>query len=87
METYDPPKSPHFSSGQLARFRLSTMLTADARQRRAAGRHDTSQLKLLRNPTQADVGRRSSFFKTDARQNLIAEISGGARAIVRFDFP
>ena len=53
-----------FSSGQLARFRLSTMLsrqTLDNAERQAG--IDASQLKLLETRTQADVGRRSSVLK------------------------
>ena len=77
-----------FSSGQLGRFRLSTMLsrqTLDNAERQAG--IDASQLKLLETRLRQTWGEEAPFLKTDARQNLIAEISGGARAIVRFDFP
>ena len=77
-----------FSRAQLARFRLSTMLsrqTLDNAERQAG--IDASQLKLLETRLKQTWGENAPFLKTDARQNLIAEISGGEQAIVRFDFP
>jgi hypothetical protein len=78
----------NFSRDQLARFRLSTMLsrqTLDNAERQAG--IDASQLKLLETRLKQTWGDEAPFLNTDARQNLIAEISSGARAIVRFDFP
>jgi len=77
-----------FSRAQLARFRLSTMLsrqTLDNAERQAG--IDASQLKLLETRLKQTWGENAPFLKTDARQNLIAQISGGEQAIVRFDFP
>jgi len=77
-----------FSRGQLERFNLSTLLSRQMVEtaKRQAG-IDASQLKLLQARLQQTWGDEAPFLSTDTRQKLIAEISSGARAIVRFDFP
>jgi hypothetical protein len=77
-----------FSRDQLARFKLSKMLsrqTLDNAERQAG--IDASQLKLLETRLRQTWGDDAPFLRTDARQNLITGISSGAQAIVRFDFP
>jgi hypothetical protein len=77
-----------FSRGQLERFNLSTLLSRQMVEnaKRQAG-IDASQLKLLLARLQQTWGDEAPFLSTDTRQKLIAEISSGTRAIVRFDFP
>ena len=77
-----------FSRGQLARFRTSTLLSKQmlANAVRQEG-VDASQLKLLQARLRQTWGDEAPFLSVDARQNLMAEISAGERAIVRFDFP
>jgi hypothetical protein len=77
-----------FSRGQLARFRTSTLLSKQmlANAVRQEG-VDASQLKLLQARLQQTWGDDAPFLSVDARQKLMAEISAGSRAIVRFDFP
>lgn len=77
-----------FSRGQLERFRTSTLLSKQmlATAVRQEG-VDASQLKLLNARLRQTWGDGAPFLDVDARQKLMAEISGGKRAIVRFDFP
>jgi len=77
-----------FSRGQLERFNQSTLLSRQMVEtaKRQAG-IDASQLKLLQARLQQTWGDEAPFLSTDTRQKLIAEISSGTRAIVRFDFP
>jgi hypothetical protein len=80
--------SADFSRGQLARFRTSTLLSkqmlANAVKQEGV---DASHLKLLQARLQQTWGDEAPFLSVDARQKLMAEISAGTRAIVRFDFP
>jgi hypothetical protein len=77
-----------FSSGQLVRFRRATMLSqqmvAKAEQQAAL---DAAHLKLLQSRLRQTWGDDAPFLNEEARQKLIAEISAGKKAIVRFDFP
>jgi hypothetical protein len=77
-----------FSRGQLARFRTSTLLSKQmlATAVRQEG-VDSSHLKLLQSRLRQTWGDGAPFLDVDARQKLMTEISGGKRAIVRFDFP
>lgn len=77
-----------FSSGQLVRFRRATMLSqqmvAKAEQQAAL---DAAHLKLLERRLRQTWGDSAPFLDAAARQKLIADISAGKAAIVRFDFP
>jgi hypothetical protein len=77
-----------FSRGQLERFRQATLLSKQsvANAVRQEG-VDASQLKLLQARLQQTWGDEAPFLSVDTRQKLIADISAGTRAIVRFDFP
>ena len=48
---------------------------------------DASQLKLLSTRLRQTWGDKAPFLDVEARQQLMSEIAGGSRAILRIDFP
>ncbi len=78
----------NFSSGQLERFRASTMLSRQTLENaiRQEG-IDASQLKLLLTRLQQSWGDKAPFVNAEARQTLMADIANGSRAVLRLDFP
>ena len=76
-----------FSKATAGRYRAARALsrqTVENAERQAGA--DTTQQQLLETRLKHTWGEKAPFLETEAREKLIADLSSGARALVRLDF-